>query len=212
MIKLYNELYKAFDFFNKELFNGELKNYALTIQAPKTKAYVNVLGWCSSIPTWHAIENDENDKSSDVPMYEVTLVANHLDRPFLEIMGTIIHEMVHLSNNLKDINDCSKSQFHNEKFRNEAERVGLICEKVPRKGWAATSLSPKLAELIENSDIDKSAFNFFKDKIKLEEKAKKKRKKKYKFICTSCLDVVYSEKEDLQVICAECNQAFERTK
>jgi len=45
------------------------------------------------------------------------------------------------------IHDCSRSQYHNQKFKEAAEEFGLKVEQVPHYGFAKTSVPAKTLEL-----------------------------------------------------------------
>lgn len=74
-------------------------------------------------------------------MHEVVVVAEHLERSADDIAETVLHEAVHAMNHQRGVKDCSAtSQYHNDRFRQGAEELGLVAVKVPHYGWAYTSL------------------------------------------------------------------------
>ena len=88
--------------------------------------------------------------------------------------NVLIHEMVHYSNYLANIRDCSSSGYHNRKFKVHAEEVGLTCERADdgknRSGWAYTRLSPELKVEVDTFQFNQGAFRLFRD-IRREKKA-----------------------------------------
>jgi hypothetical protein len=66
--------------------------------------------------------------------------------------------MVHYANWLDGVRDCSSSQYHNRRFKDRCESVGLICEQHPQKryGWACTRLSAELQAFVASLGIDES--------------------------------------------------------
>jgi hypothetical protein len=121
----------------------------ITIQsAGRRKAY----GWFAK-RAW--------ERSADW-LPEINLSAEYLNRPVVDVIGTLVHEMVHLSNFLARERDCSSTNYHNRRFKELAERVGLICERADDgknlAGWAYTAVSPMLAEKILDLRLDESVF------------------------------------------------------
>jgi len=57
-----------------------------------------------------------------------------------EILSTLLHEVAHSMNHANGIEDCSANQYHNGKFKTQAEALGLKTEK-SKKGYAQTSLT-----------------------------------------------------------------------
>jgi len=57
-----------------------------------------------------------------------------------DLLSTLLHEVAHSLNYMNGINDCSANQYHNGKFKAQAEALGLKTEK-SKKGYAQTSLT-----------------------------------------------------------------------
>jgi hypothetical protein len=57
-----------------------------------------------------------------------------------ELLGTLLHEVAHSLNHANGIADCSSNQYHNAKFKKQAEELGLKTEKT-KKGYGQTSLT-----------------------------------------------------------------------
>ncbi len=201
MDKIIHELHKAFDYFNETKFNNELISPVITIQQNKNKKKM-ILGWCSRIPRYiRKINNKEQN------FYEINITCDFLNRPYEEILETLIHETVHLANSQKGLEDCSSRGNHNEIFKNEAERVGLLVEKAPRIGWSITKLSDSLLKEIQEMDIDRSAFDIYMIE---EHKEKKPRQPtvRYKYRCKNCHREVVSKEDGLVIICKHCEEEF----
>lgn len=200
-------LEKAFDFFSKEKFDNALgnNNTVITIQS---KGKLNCYGWCTIEPIWYKGKEEESEDGVTV-YYEINLSAEYMNRDFYSIIETLLHEMVHLNNIFNRIEDCSSKQYHNEKFKAEAERIGLIVNKVKRYGWSETILSDELKELtdkfIKEYNINKYAFNI----ARKDKPVKKviKRNKKIKMICNGCKKVISSD-EALNITCNDCGEEF----
>lgn len=106
------------------------------LTAPSLTRRMNVLGHFAPL-RWRS--------RGDRELHEVVVVAEHLDRGAEDILETLIHEAAHALNFARDIKDCSRSQYHNARFKAAAEELGLVAERVPNYGWAETSLGPDTA-------------------------------------------------------------------
>lgn len=190
-----NELYRGFALLNNHFFGGKLPEPAITIQSKgKRQAY----GWCSTAERWQS--RDETIKK-----YEINLTAEHLDRDPLDIMETLLHELVHLYNVVNDIQDCSRGgTFHNKKFKAAGERFGLCFNETADKkyGWSFTKLKPETVDLINSWGISKEAFQIARRaEISL---STKKKSNSYKLECPKCGIKLRASKPGIVVMCKTC--------
>jgi hypothetical protein len=58
-----------------------------------------------------------------------------------ELLNTLLHEVAHSLNFANQIKDTSSNQYHNEKFKSQAEALGLKTIEVKGKGHASTELT-----------------------------------------------------------------------
>ena len=58
-----------------------------------------------------------------------------------EILSTLLHEVAHSLNFANGIKDCSANQYHNAKFKTQAEALGLETHEIKGKGYATTTLT-----------------------------------------------------------------------
>ena len=91
----------------------------------------HALGWVTAQKAW------VDGKGEDLA-YELNVAAETLARPVEDTFNTIIHEMCHLVNIQRGVQDCTNSQRHNKNFKEICDIVGLYCEQMGRFGWAAT--------------------------------------------------------------------------
>lgn len=182
-----NELNRMFLDFNAMMFDSQLPEVEIVIQRKgKHKAY----GWF----TMHKVWTSEK--------HEITITAEHLDRGCLAIAETLLHEMVHLSNSAKGIEDCSRGgTYHNEKFAKEAQRIGLVVKK-GKSGFSNTELSDGLKARIEGLKY----IDVFK--VRRHEEGSKggtgKTGNIIKYVCPDCGQIARGSKE-IFVICGHCN-------
>ena len=133
------ELYKAFNEINKIIFENTLPQCMLTVQS--TGKDINTLGWFTVCKVWV----DEKEEQ-----WEINMVAEYLSRPYIEIMSTLIHEMVHLENANNNIEDVKYGGYHNKKFAESARKRGLIVEFYGRYGFAFTKLNEKTEKSLKD--------------------------------------------------------------
>lgn len=192
------ELHKAFAIFNKEFFNGELKEPAILIQSKGNRK--GCLGWCTVNKAWRNQETKEE-------RYEVNIVAEGLNRGVYPVMGTLIHEMVHLYCLQNDIRDVSRGgTYHNKRFKEVAERSGLVIEHDERIGWSLTKLQSGTMSLIDKSDINKEAFNLSRKDGVVTSKEPSKKSSVRKYVCPNCGCIIRATKK-VNVICGDCLEA-----
>lgn len=135
LVDLVNELYRSFYFFNEHFCKNKLNEPLITIQGDKRKG--STYGWFGK-DFWEDNTTDQPKKIS-----EINLTAESLYREPSQVLETLIHEMAHLKNAQNGIPDCTKTQYHNDKFKKTAEEMGLVVSKIKGKGWASTALGEK---------------------------------------------------------------------
>lgn len=103
------------------------------IAAPAPRGEMRVLGHFAAL-RWRG------RKDGDERLHEVVVVAEHLNRPPEAVVETLLHEAAHAMNFARKIGDCSASQYHNARFKDAAQEIGLRVERVPHYGYALTIL------------------------------------------------------------------------
>ena len=199
------ELYRIFNIMNNDKFDGALAEPVITIQ--KTRG--RTLGHFTLDKIWKDKNDVENEESS---YYEINIDPRWFcDRTSAEVVETLLHEMVHYSNKVADIKDCS-GQNHNKKFKKLAESVGLIVEKGKGVGYGYTSLSDELRLYIEE-DIkpDDNAFEYFRYTNTSEgnDSGSNGRKKSiFTYVCPQCGQIAKG-KDDIAIKCGICDVVME---
>ena len=140
-------LNKIFDLLNEEFFENELSRPTITIQStPRAYGHFSLREdtWVSKLGGTH----------------EINIGAGTLSRPIEEVVSTLLHEMVHYYNYERGVQDCSRGNtYHNRKFREEAERRGLIVEHSDKYGWSLTSPSDLLLDFVSENDLSDILIN-----------------------------------------------------
>jgi hypothetical protein len=189
------KLETLFDKFNEKFFNNELERPVITVSPDTTKG---AYGWCTAWKAWKDHEDSDG-------YYEINMCAEHLNRPFEETCGTLIHEMVHLLNLQNEIQDTSRSgMYHNKKFKQVAEQHGLTVEKNEKYGWCITKPNDEAAEYIHS--LDEEAFKLRRTKIPKIMTSSSSSSRKY--VCPGCGTIIRATKE-VRVICSDCDIEFE---
>lgn len=209
--KTLDELYRIFDIVNAERFNGELPQPMITIQ----KGRGSVLGHFTLGKCWRDKNNvvDGNDSIVDTDvtaLYEINIDPRWFyKKTVIDIVGVLIHEMVHYQNKLRDIKDCS-GKIHNKKFKRAAEEAGLIVTKGDTVGWGYTAVSDELRDFIEQKvKPDETCFFYFRAGESVDDGEKKKRQKNFfKFTCPSCGQEIKGRR-DSKVRCGLCDVLME---
>lgn len=143
----YFELNRVFDALNVHYFNNELPNVALVIQS-------NYVTDCKG---WFYPEKWEDNNGNTY--HEVSISSEYLNREPIKIMETLQHQLIHVycyENGIKDVSRNFK--YHNEKYKNEAGKRGLICEKDGYWGWIQAGFSEEFGSFIAGLSV-RNVFN-----------------------------------------------------
>lgn len=200
-------LEKIFRQLNADSFNGELEEPIITIQSTAS-AYGHVT--CEKV--W---------KSGSAERYELNISADWMQRPIENVIATMLHEMTHLLNLQRGIQDCSRGNtYHNKKFRDEAEMHMLKVDFHSKYGWTLTEPTEELlgyiidqgwTELEMGRDLDvASQIGTGGSKAPNKGTGTSKGNKKSnsrKYICPCCGAIVRATR-DLEIICKPCNTEF----
>lgn len=200
---IYNEIYRVYDNLNKKFYDSKLPPVIITIQSEKagtgkTFGWVRKDGWI-----------DINDKT----YYELNISAEYLNRDVYDLFSTLNHEMVHIYCWENDIQDTSNNnRYHNKRFKNEAEKRGLVITKAPIIGFSVTSPSDKFKEYLDSLEIkDVFKINRYKPLMAADgdlDDRSKKRKKRPVYECPNCGNIVRGS-AGLHILCADCDCEFE---
>lgn len=193
---------------NQDKFNGELPTPIITVQSTP-RAH----GHCSMYQIWMRKQDGA---------YELNIAMERLGEPIEEIIKTLMHEMIHIYCREKEIKETSRgTQYHNKKFKEEAERIGMTCEYTGTTyGWNTITSNMELEYAIKNEWSEFKIQRTISRKIGFsggpesdpdsspaaEEKKGESHIRKYQ--CTICGNSVRASKK-LKVICGECFKLME---
>ncbi len=114
----------AYDYFNEHLFGGALPSCLITLRTHgKARAYFSP-------------NRFEHLQRGDAT-HEIALDARHFaNRTALEVLSTLVHEMVHLRQ--AEEGKPSRSGYHNRQWVQMMAEVGLIASDTGRPGGKQT--------------------------------------------------------------------------
>lgn len=184
-----------FDSLNEKYFDNELPKCVMSI-GKKEGCY----GYFTAYKPWRDVEHDENR------FCEISITAGYLDRPVLEMITTILHEMVHEYNFIHEVQDTSRGgTYHNAEYKKAAESHGLIVEKSAKYGWSTTLPSDDLKEWVTKKRFKENTLVHERPS----EKAKKKKSKSNsrKYVCPTCGAIIRATRE-VNVICGDCMETM----
>ncbi len=189
------ELERAYQFFNRQLFNNELnEKIMITIQTRGRRS--NALAWYWQ-KRWDSRELGKTEMIAEINFSAETLRTND---PY----ESLVHEMVHHYCALKGIQDCSRNgKYHNKRFKDAAEAAGLVCQKDKQIGWAYTGLGEKAAHAKLELKPKPELFKYLR--YGESTTSRKKKLKKWSCLCYS----FWSEANNLiKAKCLHCDELF----
>lgn len=143
------QLASAFANLNTRFFHGELKMPHIIAQA-RGKAKRDC--WSSEEPVW--FKNNPSSPGEEAGLYEFVICEDMLSKSPEELSMAMLAEMVHMHNRINSISDSTRGgNYNNERYKEEAEKRGLVVEKNPQYGYVATGLTEEAAEYIHGLNI-----------------------------------------------------------
>ena len=198
-VQALQELYRSFDILNKKYFNNGLIVPVITIQTNNRK---NSAGWFTVQKIWESKTGDPSIDKDYVAFHEINICSEGLNRTSELIIETLLHEMVHYQNTVADIKDMSNGNKHNKRFKEAAEKVGLICDKDAKYGYGSTRPSEQLVAFIQTEIKPlEEAFEYYR--VTIPKLVKVKTKTMFKYECPKC-GLSARGKEGIKILCDEC--------
>lgn len=174
----YTTLNKAYEFFNRELFENKLPTCLITMQRKsKARGY-----FCP--------ERFESRGDNTHHIHEIALNPTHfLARTDEDIISTLVHEMAHLWQ--QEFGHPSRGNYHNSEWADKMDEIGLIASNTGEEGGKRTGqamthyidpegryarLVPAFMELVKPLAYQDRQFA----------SAAKKAKNKIKYTCPQC--------------------------
>lgn len=193
------ELHRIFDAVNERFYGGDLPTPIITIQSQGRKK--GVLGWCTTWEAWQIIKATGETEGR----FEINLTAEYMNRPVMEILGTLIHEIAHYANAHYGIKDVTGNQYHNKRFKEQAEYLMLEVKQDTKRGWSITNVTPELVEWLKSLNPNESVFTYFRGELPQRQKAPTKMK-----LWTCGCGTKIRAAVEIDVICRRCGQPFKK--
>ncbi|MEO6721449.1 MAG: SprT-like domain-containing protein [Ferruginibacter sp.] len=195
----FTAIQNIYNYYNANMFSGMLNNCVLNFSR-KSKAY----GFFAP-ERWGTIE------ASDT-VHEISLNPEYLKRPPVEVISTLVHEMVHL---WQQDHDTPAKGYHCKRFAKKMKAIGLYPSSTGQEGGKETgkNMSHYIMEGGQFITLwDAMPKEFLYPLVCVSEggsKAKKAGKNKTKYSCPSCASNIWG-KEGLHVHCDDCDEVYLR--
>lgn len=201
--RTYASLEAAYDYFNAELFGGELPPCLITVQRHK-----GAFGYFSG--DRFASTTDPGDITD-----EIALNPQHFARRSAEeVLSTLAHEMVHLWQHR--FGKPPRKAYHDRQWAAKMRDIGLIPSDTGQPGGKETG--QKMTHYIEPGGrfaVACAAFlashpaALYQDRATETDPARKKKAaSKTKFTCPGCAANAWG-KPELQLVCGVCDEPME---
>ncbi len=211
-VETYGVFLAAYEFFNGELFDGRLPPCLFTLQrrSKRTLGYFVAQRFANT-----------TGETSD----EIALNPRHLKhRSFLEVMSTLVHEMVHLWQHHHG--RSSRSGYHNKEWAGEMLRLGLhpsntgapsgrmtgqqMTHYIIPGGRFERAANKLAAAPLAISWFDADGVFLFQNPRHDPLPSDKSSGRRVKFTCPECKDSAWG-KPSLNWFCLDCERPVERS-
>lgn len=221
----FKSLNGAYKYFNRKLFGNELPGCILNFSRLKgTHGFLAPERW-------------KRIGEKDFGTHEISLTPTTLYRSPLDIFSTLVHEMAHLWQ--WEFGNPSRNGYHNKEWAAKMKEIGLIPSNTGKPGGKETGQS--MTHYIKEDGPYHKAFGKMPERYILpftsldgevmkmlieggnrssgregDDRSERLRKlrppsrKKTKYSCSGCQANVWG-KPGLQLICGECDQAFQKS-
>ncbi len=198
----YTSLSTAYDFFNRELFNGLLPPCLITMQRHK-----GAFGFFSGERFANTANPKEiTDEIALNPVHFATRKPN-------EVLSTLAHEMVHLWQH--HFGEPPRKGYHDKQWAAKMREIGLIPTATGEEG--AKETGQKMTHLIEENGRFARAVSrllaehpaiLYSDRSENETERRKKTASKTKYTCPSCGLNAWA-KPEAPLVCGTCQKPME---
>jgi predicted SprT family Zn-dependent metalloprotease len=192
----YGAFQEAYDFFNAELFGGELPHVLVTLQRQaKTRGYFSP-------------ERFSGRNEATVTAHELALNPDTFSgRTDEDILSTLAHEMCHVWQQTHG--KPPRSSYHNRQWAGKMKEIGLQPSTTGQPAGKETGQSvthyiiPGGAYAKACAKLKAKGFQLHWQSAPKGKQARAKRESKTKFTCTECGQNAWA-KPDAQLICGNC--------
>ena len=194
----------AFDYFNEKLFGGVLPPCLLNFSRKSRRNY----GFFSP-ERWESAPVSY-DTGTNLKCHEISVNPDHLDRPLIDSMSTLVHEMCHLWQ--QENGKPSRSGYHNVEWGMKMDEVGLTPSNTGQPGGSRTG--QQMTHIIVAEGPFAIAFAKMPEACKLPWLSsgtppvpkRSKVESKVKYTCSGCRSAAWG-KPGLHLLCEECRDS-----
>jgi predicted SprT family Zn-dependent metalloprotease len=199
--QLYGEFRRAFDYFNIYLFGTRLRPVMVTLKTKPRSMGHYAVGRFAAI-------SDHDTRSDEIAMNPVAM----MQRPVYETLSTLVHEMVHLEQQM--FGKPGKGAHHNVEWVGWMERLGLIPSDTGAPGGKKTGnkVSHYVVEggpfdIVCKRLLDTGFTLSWADLGAYDGASGKSPKagKRVKYVCPLCEQAAWA-KHDAKLVCGECSE------
>lgn len=194
-LEQFGAYHNAWTFFNDQLFDGVLSKCLLNF-------------------SWHAKANGffspQRWSKGEARTHEISLNPDLLERPVIESMGTLVHEMVHQWQ--QEYGTPPRRCYHDREWSTKMEAVGLIPSDTGEPGGRKTG--QRITHYIDPAGRFQKAFDLIPVEYLIPWKSGRSapskspsKNSKTKYVCCKCGSALWG-KDSLQVLCLECEEPF----
>lgn len=194
----FNTYQAMYDFFNRELFDGELPRVLLNFSRR-----AHSVGFFAP----------ERWDNGAVVTHEISLNPSYLkDRDPIEVAATLVHEMVHLWQ--QERGTPSRTGYHNAQWAERMEQVGLCPSETGAPG--GRKVGPRVSHYIVDGGAFARAFQRMPLELRLPWRCQAesdggnggKSRNKVKYGCAGCGANVWG-RSGLSLLCGSCATSFQ---
>lgn len=199
----YTAFQRAYEFFNRELYNGELPDCLITLQRRKRSC-----GYFSPQKFRHIHQGIVTDEIAMNPAF-------FMEHGEIEILQTLVHEMAHLWQ--AHFGKPSRGGYHNKEWAAKMESLGLMPSDTGEEGGKKTGQSMSDYP-IQGGDFLAACGKLLATGFHIpwgdvpDEKTEASQggngSNRLKYTCPGCGSNIWG-KPKLNVVCGDCMQHFE---
>lgn len=182
-------LHRWFDIFNDAFFDGKLP--------------VAFLGFARTRVT--NLGHYQPGRNSVGALHEINLNTRYLDRPLGEVLGTLLHEMIHQWQEL--FGKPGKGTYHNKQFTAKCAQLGIPCTG-GHCSYTQGYTNPFVALLRQHGlDIEERLMPLKSPIARMRPQGSSKLKK-WRCACTN----VWAGRDGIDLQCGHCGQRLRRAE
>jgi hypothetical protein len=134
--------------------------------------------------------------------HEIELNIKYIDRPFAQVLGTLLHEQLHAWQGL--YGRPGKNHYHNVAFRNKARLYGLVIDE---RGHTLGIERGRFTQLLSQHDVDTLTLPMPGEQPHVRPQQGHSKMRKWRCGCTTVRCAV-----ELAARCERCGSRFEEAR